>query len=90
MSDRETADPLKAWRAEAWGIESIVFAVNRAMAKRRVQQSAEDVCMIVDWCDIRAVRAPQYDHMTALDPRRCWRAEYLDQHGPAANGGSDE
>lgn len=52
---------MKAWRTEALGVTSVVFAITRGKASYATYLSANDAGWDVTFKDIRCRRAPEYD-----------------------------
>lgn len=51
------------------GITSIVAAESVSQARSRTQASANEAGYGPEWCDIRVVRAPEWDEWAAVDER---------------------
>lgn len=60
MSKQNTACA-KAWHVSTKHHAAIVMASTRANAMASMVYSARDAAISIGWCDIRCVRAPQYD-----------------------------
>lgn len=58
----------RAWRTSWNGIDCIVAADSRAKAVASTWRSAFDAHYEVEWKDIRARRAPEYDQWAEVAP----------------------
>lgn len=73
----------RAWRVTAAGTTVVVAADRRSRAVQLCHRAANEAGYVVDWQDVRAIRAPEHDAWATTDPgTRCWDEEYLPEATP--------
>lgn len=69
---------IRAYRAEAAGVECIVAAETRGKAIAMTRKSAAEAGYAVNFQSVRAWRAPEWDEWAARDTTgRCWDEAFL-------------